>query len=101
MPLCDPLERRWLHYAFITTDEKQALIANLASLGGESGPEAFDTSVLLAYHREHGWTCSQWHLRQRGEPWTSYRHPPPPTNLPRDPDLQLRSLAQGGRVPCT
>jgi hypothetical protein len=93
MPLSDPLERRWLHYAFITTDEKQALIANLASLGGESGPEAFDTSVLLAYHREHGWTCSQWHLHRRGEPWTSYRHPPPSTDLPRDPDLHLRSLA--------
>jgi hypothetical protein len=93
VPLSDLLERRWLHYAFITTDERQAMIANLATLGGEGDGEPIRTSVLLMYHRDHGWTCSQWHLHIPREPWTSYRNPPPPTTFPRPPDLELRSLA--------
>lgn len=93
VPLSDVLERRWLHYAFITTDEKQAMIANLATLGTEGGGEPIRTSVLLMYHRDHGWTCSQWHANLPREPWTSYRNPPPPTVFPRPPDFELRSLA--------
>ncbi|MGH3116968.1 MAG: hypothetical protein ACRDQ2_07605 [Gaiellales bacterium] len=93
MPLSDVLERRWLHYAFITIDEQQALIANLATLGPEDGGEPIRTNVLLTYHRDHGWTCSQWHAHLRCEPWTSYRSPSPPTTLPRPPDFELQSLA--------
>jgi hypothetical protein len=92
VPLSHVLERRWLHYAFITADERQALIANLATLGGESGAEAIRTNVLLLYHREHGWACSQWHAVVPREPWTSYRTPAPSTAFPRPPDLELRSL---------
>ena len=91
--LSDVLERRWLHYAFITVDERQALIANLATLGGEDGDEPTQTSVLLAYHRDHGWNCSQWHAELPGEPWTSYGSTPPSTRMPREPDFELRSLA--------
>jgi hypothetical protein len=93
LPFSDVLERRWLHYAFITVDERQALIANLATLGGEDGDEPTQTTVLLAYHRDHGWTCSQWHAHLPREPWTSYRPTPPPTAWPRQPDFELRSLA--------
>ena len=92
LPLSDVLERRWLHYAFITVDERQALIANLATLGGENGDEPTRTTVLLAYHCDHGWTCSQWHASLRREPWTSYRFPPPSTRLPREPDFEMQSL---------
>ena len=91
--LSDVLERRWLHYAFITADEQQALIANLATLGGEDGSEPIRTTVLLVYHREHWWRCSQWHAFLPREPWTSYRSSTLPTTLPRDPDFELRSLA--------
>lgn len=93
VPLSDVLERRWLHYAFITTDEQQALIANLATLGAEDGGEPIRTTVLLAYHREHGWACSQWHAYLPREPWTSFRSPGPPTTFPRRPDFELQSLA--------
>ncbi|MGH7499353.1 MAG: hypothetical protein ACREL3_10935 [Gemmatimonadales bacterium] len=93
VPLSDVLERRWLHYAFVTTDEQQALIANLATLGGTEGGRPIRTSVLLAHNRDHGWTCSQWHASLSREPWTSYRNPPPPTTFPRPPDLEMRSLA--------
>jgi hypothetical protein len=93
LPLSDVLERRWLHYAFITVDERQALIANLAMLGGENGDEPTQTGVLLAYHRDHGWTCSQWHASLPREPWTSYRFPAPSTRFPREPDFEMQSLA--------
>jgi hypothetical protein len=93
VPLADVLERRWLHYAFITADEQQALIANLATLGGENGGDPIQTSVLLMYRRDHGWTCSQWHARLPREPWTSYRSPAAPTSFPRPPDFELQSLA--------
>ncbi len=93
LPLSDVLERRWLHYAFITVDERQALIANLATLGGEEGFEPTRTTVLLAYHRDHGWTCSQWHAHLPREPWTSYRPTPPSSAWPRVPDFELQSLA--------
>jgi hypothetical protein len=92
LPFSDVLERRWLHYAFITVDERQALIANLATLGGEGGEEPTQTTVLLAYHRDHGWTCSQWHAHLPRQPWTSYGSTPPNTAWPREPDFELQSL---------
>jgi hypothetical protein len=92
LPFSDVLERRWLHYAFITVDERQAFIANLAMLGGQDGDEPIQTTVLLAYHRDHGWTCSQWHAHLAREPWTSYRSTPPTTAWPREPDFELQSL---------
>ncbi len=88
----DVLERRWLHYAFITVDERQALIANLATLGGENGDEPTQTTVLLAYHRDHGWACSQWHAHLPRAPWTSFGSTPPTTVWPREPDFELHSL---------
>jgi hypothetical protein len=93
LPLSDVLERRWLHYAFITVDERQALIANLATLGGENGDDPTHTTLLLTYHRDHGWACSQWHAHLPREPWTSYRSPPPAIHMPREPDFEMRSLA--------
>ena len=93
VPLSDVLERRWLHYAFVTADERQALIANLAALGAEDGGEPIRTSVLLMYHRDHGWTCSQWHAHLPIEPWTSYRSPAPSTAVPRPPDFAMQSRA--------
>lgn len=92
LPLSDVLERRWLHYAFITADERQALIANLATLGGDNGEDPTQTTVLLVYHRDHGWACSQWHAHLPREPWSSYRSPPPPTRMPREPDFEMQSL---------
>jgi hypothetical protein len=93
LPLSDVLERRWLHYAFITLDSRQALIANLASLGGDDGGKPIHTNVLLMYHQDHGWNCSQWHACVPRQPWTSYCTPPPSNHWPREPDFQIQSLA--------
>jgi hypothetical protein len=92
LPFSHVLERRWLHYAFITADERQALIANLAMLGAENGDEPTHTSILLLYHRDYGWRCSQWHAHLAHAPWTSYQSPPPSTMWPREPDFELQSF---------
>ena len=92
LPLSDVLERRWLHYAFITNDEEQALVANLAVLGGDEG-ERIRTDLLLVYHRDHGWRCSQWHAHLPREPWTSYRYDLLPSPASREPNFEVRSLA--------
>ena len=89
----DVLERRWLHYAFITVDERQALISNLAILGTEDGGEPTQTRMLLMYHRDHGWACSQWHAYLPREPWTSYRSMPPDTIESLEPNFEVQSLA--------
>ena len=92
LPLSHELERRWLHYAFITVDQRQALIANLAILGGDEGSEPTRTNLLLVYHREHGWACSQWHAHLGRPAWTSYGARAPSTATARDPDFQIRAL---------
>jgi hypothetical protein len=93
LPFSDVLERRWLHYAFITTDERQAIIANLAMLGGEDGEDPTQTSILLAYHRDHGWTCSQWHAHLPRDPWTSYGSTLPSAVPAHEPNFEMQSLA--------
>ena len=93
VPLSDVLERRWLHYAFITTDEQQALIANLATLGADGAGEPIDTSVLLVYHRKYGWRCSQWHAYLPHEPWTSYRSRTSASAFSKSNHFDLQSLA--------
>jgi hypothetical protein len=92
VPLSDVLERRWLHYAFITSDQQQALVANLATLGGD-GCAPIRTDLLLVYHREHGWRCSQWHAHLPSEPWTSYKNDVLPSEAPNEPNFQMRSLS--------
>jgi hypothetical protein len=93
LPFSDVLERRWLHYAFITVDGRQAMIANFAMLGDENGAEPTQTSVLLMYHRDHGWTCSQWHAQQGRELWTSYGSRAFVPVDPLEPNFEVQSLA--------
>jgi hypothetical protein len=93
LPFSDVLERRWLHYAFITVDECQALIANFALLGDENGGEPTPTRVLLMYNRDYGWTCSQWHAQQGCELWTSYRPRAFTPVDPHKPNFEVQSLA--------
>jgi hypothetical protein len=93
LPFSDVLERRWLHYAFITVDERQAIISNLATLGGENGDEPTETTMLLAYHQDYGWTSSQWHAHLPREPWTSYGSPGPTSALTSKRNFEVQSLA--------
>lgn len=67
MALVDPLERRWLHYAFIGA-AGQAMVANVAWLDGD-----FSSAVLLLHDRKRGWRTSQWNARRSASPWSSFR----------------------------
>ncbi|NUN53741.1 MAG: HEAT repeat domain-containing protein [Planctomycetaceae bacterium] len=85
-PLADPLERRWLHYAFFTRDGRLSLVANIAWLGGGPDSPPLTTAVLLVHEAGVGWSCSQWNAVSERMPWSSFRH-----GGPREDLLALRS----------
>ncbi len=76
MPLRAPLERRWLHYAFLSRDSGQSVIANLSALGPDGdGHAPHRTTILLVHDREHGWHSSQFNADRPDHPWSSFRSP--------------------------
>jgi hypothetical protein len=91
-PLLDPLERRWLHYAFFSRDSARSMIANIAQLGGE-GELGFETAILLVHEVERGWSCSQWNASSSEDaPWSSFAT----TNV--SDRLELRAAKPSPRV---
>lgn len=109
VPICDILERRWLHYAFLTRDHELGMVANVAWLGtGGPAPERpFSTCILLLHRRRTGWAASQFNGRASEPLWSSFRQPcelcrPEPLHLyavTGDPSVRLM-LARTSR-PCT
>lgn len=72
------LERRWLHYAFLSTDGELGMVANVAWLG--PAPEQRDrrprcTSILLLHRRGHGWSASQFNARTMTPLWSAFQQP--------------------------
>lgn len=99
------LDRRWLHYAFRSTDGRLSLIANLSVLGASaaSGADPQAMSILLV-HDESGWATSQFNATVDGVPWSAFRlpRPGPPLRIGAAggiPSLDL-DLVRTGR-PCT
>jgi hypothetical protein len=111
------IDRRWLHYAFLSTDGRHAMVANTAWLGpsedelfdGDTGEERLTTILLL--HDSHGvggWRSSQFNAKIAGAlPWSAFARPFPhgqarglsigtPTGTPAV-DLSLFRTSQ----PCT
>jgi hypothetical protein len=74
--LRDPLERRWLHYAFLSRRRGQAVIANLSTLGAETaGQEPQSMAILLLHDDELGWSASQFNATRPQTPWSAFRVP--------------------------
>ncbi|WP_299964310.1 hypothetical protein [uncultured Roseobacter sp.] len=77
-PLNDPIDRRWLHYAFLSRDGKKALVANSSWLGpGENEPpgtERFAT-ILLLHDGDGPWHSSQFNARTERPPWSAFSRP--------------------------
>ena len=72
------LERRWLHYAFLSRDNELAMVANVAWLGPPPdqphlGPRC--TSILLLHKKNEGWCSSQFNARTRVPLWSAFRQP--------------------------
>ncbi len=104
------LERRWLHYAFLSRDHELGMVANVAWLG--PGLEAEDapprcTSILLVHKRGEGWCASQFNTQTSTPLWSAFQQPhnlhtPEPltlTSTSASPAVELQ-LSRSSR-PCT
>ncbi len=81
--LSQPLDRRWLHYAFRSPDGHLSLIANLSMLGASQPASHLDPqqmSILLV-HDHAGWSSSQFNANVAGVPWSAFRLPDPGPRL--------------------
>ena len=78
-PMQYALERRWLHYAFLSRDNQWGMVANFSYLG----PDEFDeddesqrcTSILLVYKREVGWEATQFNAETLVPLWSAFARP--------------------------
>jgi hypothetical protein len=79
LPARRVLERRWLHYAFLSCDDSLAMVANVARLGPEGDGTHGErcTSILLLHERGRGWVASQYNARTLEPLWSSFRRPHP------------------------
>ena len=89
--LCDPIERRWLHYAFLSRDGELGMVANAAWLGPDRpGGEPRFTTILLLHRRGRPWVASQFNAATSAPLWSAFRLPHPMHEPSR---LVLRSSA--------
>ncbi|MFI8834986.1 hypothetical protein ACIGPN_28820 [Streptomyces afghaniensis] len=69
-----PLERQWLHYAFLSRCGSLAVIANLSSLGADRADDSpHQRAIVLVHDRDGGWEASQFNARRQQVPWSSFR----------------------------
>lgn len=79
-PLTDPIDRRWLHYAFLSRDGRRAMVANAAWLGPAEGepPDSEQFTTILVLHDGDGlWHASQFNARTERPPWSAFSRPHP------------------------
>lgn len=90
-PLSDPIERRWLHYAFLSCDGELGMVANAAWLGpDEPGGKPRFTTILLLHQRGRPWVASQFNATTSAPLWSAFRLPHP---MHEPSPLVLRSSA--------
>ncbi|MEO8523816.1 MAG: hypothetical protein ABI460_03755 [Caldimonas sp.] len=72
----DPLERRWLHYAFLSRDGRLGMVANASWLGpDDADDETRYTTILLLHERGKPWVASQFNADISAPPWSAFRQP--------------------------
>ncbi len=105
-----PLERRWLHYAFLSRDGRLGMVANASWLGPDADDPQGDaryTTILLLHERGKPWVASQFNADISAPPWSSFRqpqalHPPQPLHIQSTagaPAVRLQLRRTG--LPCT
>lgn len=72
--LSTALERRWLHYAFMSVDRRVSLVANIAALGPDAESDVFHSAILLLHEEGHGWRSSQWNAELAFPLWSAFRN---------------------------
>ncbi|NUT46322.1 MAG: hypothetical protein HOV94_03230 [Saccharothrix sp.] len=82
--LCHPLDRQWLHYAFLSSTSAHAVIANLSVLGPESPADGSPTrwapqrmAILLVHDPAWGWSSTQFNAVTTDPAWSAFRLPHP------------------------
>jgi hypothetical protein len=77
LPLTRILERRCLHYSFLSHNHELGMVANISWLGAapEKPDLACSTAILLVYRRGDGWRASQFNATTSMPPWSSFRLP--------------------------
>lgn len=76
--LNDEIDRRWLHYAFLSRDGRNGMVANMAWLGPAEGePPGIErlTTILLLHETGGHWVSSQFNADVVGTPWSAFRLP--------------------------
>lgn len=76
--LSDVLERRWLHYAFLSCDGRYSMVANSSTLGppnNDSEGIARTMTILLLHERGKGWISSQFNAATSQPLWSAFRQP--------------------------
>src|ERR1700678_4172903 len=71
------LERRWLHYALLSSDGEFGMVANVAALGPMDGKQVTkrNTSILLLHKRNRGWRASQYNAITHLPLWSAFEQP--------------------------
>src|SRR3569623_2187815 len=78
--LTDTFDRRWLHYAFLSRNGRQARVANAAWLGPaeeDDPPKERFTTILLLHERGRPWSASQFNAEIGDSPWSAFGLPHP------------------------
>jgi len=79
-PMRRVLERRWLHYAFLSADNELGLVANVAHLGPPPDQPHLGTrctSILLLHKRDRGWRASDFNAETYTPLWSAFQQPHP------------------------
>ncbi|MCC6534087.1 MAG: hypothetical protein IT531_16180 [Burkholderiales bacterium] len=70
------IERRWLHYAFLSDERDLGLVSNIAWLGPAANDplrRTRNTAIVLMYDRHEGWSASQFNALVRAPAWSAFR----------------------------
>jgi hypothetical protein len=76
--LSDVLERRWLHYAFLSRDGRYSMVANASTLGppdNDSEKTERRMTILLLHERGKAWVSSQFNATTSQPLWSAFRQP--------------------------
>jgi hypothetical protein len=82
VPMTHNLERRWVHYAFLSLDNQMSMVGNITWAGPD--PEMPDTSpqvssILLMHKQGEGWRSSQYNALVQSPLWSSFSTKDPST----------------------
>lgn len=77
-PLGRVIQRRWLHYAFVSRDRSLGMVANVSWLGAapeDPSSQPRQMSIVLVHREGEGWDASQFNAATSTPQWSAFRGP--------------------------